>query len=418
MKIVQTYWTKPMFQKSGDLYNRLQGGWPSLKYALCAMVYSCLSIKKYYPNIELVTDTYGYKLLIEEFGLPYTKVNLSLNNFDADPNLWALAKVYSYGLQNEPFIHIDNDIFIWGKFPERIEKASLCCQNLEQLSLDYQEGLNLIKTHIPSKSNIFNEFIDNNNLMNLYAVNAGILGGNDIDFIKTYSKNVLDFYNHQINKFSLIGEKIGLLNIILEQLSFGVLAQKKGIKIEYLKQIIEFDELINDIIDIYSAPIRTKYVHCLGNIKKDLLVAQQIEFHLKSQYPNYYQKVLDYCYRNGFSTDIDLIRYNKFNDVFNLLSSYESVELFMDQVKFRIKPNLYILGDKDTLCLRTPTEDIPLSGWGKMMAYIKNYKTGRELSEELHIDLNKYFCKEEIQENVFSYLLHTLYRGNLIDYLV
>lgn len=90
----------------------------------------------------------------------------------------------------------------------------------------------------------------------------------------------------------------------------------------------------------------------------------------------------------------------------------------MDQVKFRIKPNLYILGDKDTLCLRTPTEDIPLSGWGKMMAYIKNYKTGRELSEELHVDLNKYFCKEEIQENVFSYLLHTLYRGNLIDYLV
>lgn len=417
MKIVQTYWTKPMFHKSGDLYNRLQGGWPSLKYALCAMVYSCLSIKKYYPNIELVTDTYGYKLLIEEFGLPYTRVNLSLNNFDADPNLWALAKVYSYGLQDEPFIHIDNDIFIWGEFPERIETAPLCCQNLEQLSLDYQEGLNIISTQIPTKSGIFRELI-NSNLTSLYAVNAGIIGGNDIDFIKTYSKNVLDFYSSQKEKFSIIGEKIGLLNIVLEQLSFGFLAQKESIKVEYLKQIIDFDELINDIIDIYSAPIRTKFVHCLGNIKKDLLVAQQIEFHLKSQYPNYYQKVLDYCSRNGFSTDIDILKYKNFNNVFHLLSSYDTVELFMDQVKFRIKPNSYILGDKENLCLRTPTEDIPLSGWGKMMAYIDNYKSGKELSEELHADLDKYFCKEEIQENVFSYLLHTLYRGNLIDYLV
>ena len=418
MKIVQTYWTKPMFQKSGDLYNRLQGGWPSLKYALCAMVYSCLSIKKYYPNIELVTDTYGYKLLIEEFGLPYTKVDLSLNNFDADPNLWALAKVYSYSLQDEPFIHVDNDIFIWSKFPERIEKASLCCQNLENLSLDYQEGLNIIENHIPQKFNMFNEFINNNNLMNLYAINAGILGGNDIDFIKTYSQNVLDFYNCQTDKFSSIGEKIGLLNIILEQLSFGLLAQKKGIKIEYLKHIIDFDELINDIIDIYSAPIRTKYVHCLGNIKKDILVAQQIEFHLKSQYPNYYHKVIDYCIRNGFSSDIDTPKYNKFNKVFNLLSSYDSVEHFLDQVKFKIKRNSYIIEDKDKLCLRTPAEDIPLSGWGKMMAYMVNYKTGRQLSDELYADLNKHFCMEDIKENVFSYLIHTLYRGNLIDYVV
>ena len=190
MKIVQTLWTKPMFQKSGDLYNRLQGGWPTLKYALCAMVYSCLSIKKYYSNIELVTDSNGYKLLIENFGLPYSNINVSLNDFNADPNLWALAKVYSYGLQKEPFIHVDNDIFIWAKFPDRIENASLCSQNIETLTLDYQDGLNIINTHIPAKKNIYNEYSDNTNFGTIYAVNAGILGGNDLDFINTYSKYV------------------------------------------------------------------------------------------------------------------------------------------------------------------------------------------------------------------------------------
>lgn len=406
-----------MFQQSGELYNRLQGGWPSLKYALCAMAYSCLSIKKFYPNIELVTDSYGFRLLVNELGLPYSYVSLALNDFDANPNLWALAKVYSYGLQNEAFIHVDNDIFLWGKFPRRIEQASLCCQNIEQLSLDYQEGLDILKTHFIPSPTIFKGLADESDLSNVHAVNAGILGGNNVDFIREYSQLVMDFYTKRPYEFSLVGERIGLLNIIMEQLSFGYLARQANIEVECLKHITDFDELINNIIDIYAAPIRTKYVHCLGNIKKDLAVAQQIEFHLKSQYPEYHQRILEYCEQSGSVTALDMRQFHNFEQIFHLLSSYESVESLMDNVKFRISKQCKVKQSSDCTSLISEGNAIPLSGWGKMMVYMTEFKTGNQLTEELYNDLKDYFSKAEIQDNVFSYMLHSLYRGNFIEYI-
>ena len=113
MKIIQTYWTKPMFHTSEELYNRIKGGWPAMHYALSAMAYSCLSIKKYYPDIELVTDSFGMELLIDVLDLPYKNVNLALDKFDVNLNLWALAKVYSYSLQEEPFTL--TMIYLYGK---------------------------------------------------------------------------------------------------------------------------------------------------------------------------------------------------------------------------------------------------------------------------------------------------------------
>lgn len=421
MKIVQTYWTKPMFQKSGELYNRLQGGWPSLKYALCAMAYSCLSIKKFYPNIELVTDSLGYNLLIEELSLPYSKVDLSLNNFDVDPNLWALAKVYSYSLQQEPFIHVDNDIFIWGKFPSDIENSALCCQNFEQLSKDYSEGLSLLKKYISFSNSLFENLIYNDDyLNNCFAVNAGILGGNNVDFIKFYSQYILDFYKTRKHEFEKVGECVGLLNIILEQLSFGVLSKEKNININCLKHIADFDELINNIIDIYSTPIKTKYVHCLGNIKKDVFIAQQIEFHLKSQYPDYYDKINEYCIKNGFANnlDIDMNRFNIFENVYNLLSLFDNVSDFMKTVQFRLNSNHFISLENGVFLLTTPNNNIPLSGWGKIMTHLDRFKTGNDIVNEFLPHLQETFNKEEIEDNVFSFLLHTIYCGNLIEFRV
>lgn len=417
MKIVQTYWTKPMYQKTGELYNRIQGGWPSLKHALCAMAYSCLSLKKFYPNIELTTDSLGYKLLIEELALPYSKIDLSLNDFDADPNLWALAKVYSYSIQQEPFIHVDNDIFIWEKFPNNIEKATLCCQNIEQLSNDYIEGMRLVKNHISYSGSIFEKLISSNDLFpNYYAVNAGILGGNNVNFINSYAKYIIDFYNSHKQEFKNIGESVGLLNIIIEQLSFGILSKEKDIKIDCLKQIANFDELINNIIDIYSAPIKTKYVHCLGNIKKDEFIAQQIEFHLKSQFPFYYDRIVNYCIRNGGVDNIDMAKFKIFDNVYSMVSSYNDMSEFMNKVQFKIKSNCHITEHNGAFFIETPYSKIPLSGWGQILTFLEEFHTGNDIVKKLVPYLKDFFAKEELEDNVFSFLLHSLHRGNLIDY--
>ena len=93
---------------------------------------SCLNAKKIYGNIELYTDTVGKKILIDKLNLPYDRVHLVFDNndfMDSLPNeLWAISKIYTYSLQNEPFIHVDGDFILW----ENLDfQKDITCQNLE-----------------------------------------------------------------------------------------------------------------------------------------------------------------------------------------------------------------------------------------------------------------------------------------------
>jgi hypothetical protein len=71
MKIVQTFWTKP----------GLNGHWIDPAFHYLSWALSCLQLRQFYSNVELYTDDFGCQLLLEEFRLPYTKVNLTLNDF-------------------------------------------------------------------------------------------------------------------------------------------------------------------------------------------------------------------------------------------------------------------------------------------------------------------------------------------------
>src|ERR1700730_5036463 len=129
MKIIQSFWSKPSREISSD---KSMGGWLEKKNNYMSWALSCLQFRSFYDEVELVTDRYGYDLLINQLELPYTNVKIvldDLNDFHSD--LWALGKIYAYSLQDEPFIHADGDIYIWEKFSDKIENAELVAQNIE-----------------------------------------------------------------------------------------------------------------------------------------------------------------------------------------------------------------------------------------------------------------------------------------------
>jgi hypothetical protein len=99
MKIVQTLWTLPSFAKTSktNLENRLSGGWLYPKYYYCAMAYSCLTLKKFYDQVELVSDDFGINLLINKLKLPYSSYKVLPDYFNSVLiGLWPLPKVYSF----------------------------------------------------------------------------------------------------------------------------------------------------------------------------------------------------------------------------------------------------------------------------------------------------------------------------------
>src|SRR5215213_9355428 len=105
MKIVQSFWTKPFLQAGEFLIDsRMNGGWLDRKYNYFSWALSCLQLRKYYSEVELVTDNLGKFILIDCMQLPYTKVVVRLNEIDHyDSSLWALGKIFAYSLQTTPF---------------------------------------------------------------------------------------------------------------------------------------------------------------------------------------------------------------------------------------------------------------------------------------------------------------------------
>ncbi len=100
-----------------------------------------LSINRFYKNMEWVADEVDTEILIDKLDLPYTSVKFLPNKFnDFNVGLWAFPKIYAYGIQNEPFIHVDNDVFISEKLSSEIEGAELIVQNREQVN-SYGKGV-------------------------------------------------------------------------------------------------------------------------------------------------------------------------------------------------------------------------------------------------------------------------------------
>ncbi|MGO4294308.1 DUF6734 family protein [Chitinophaga sp. RAB17] len=289
MKIVQSFWSKPSRQSNSQLVDaRFNGGWlhRSLNYYSWAL--SCLQLRKYYDSVELVTDEWGKEILIDKLNLPYTKVTVALdelNRFDA--GMWTMGKVYAYGLQQEPFIHVDSDVFIWKPFEDDIVNAALVAQNLEEKGQGYSESfLTVCDTfsHVPE---YFQPLYDQGFSP---SANAGILGGNNIPFMQNYVREVFSFLdNNKKDLDSMIRQNAGNFSVVCEQVIFYSYAKHCGVDIGYL--LPATPSLPPDIGYFHMAEQNRGLVHCVSFYKRDLLSYATLKWRLWENYPAYYNKI-------------------------------------------------------------------------------------------------------------------------------
>jgi hypothetical protein len=241
--------------------------------AVAQILLFCVSVqlfvnKKILSSNELVTDDLGAEILINKLYLPYSKVSFLPDYIQNLPTgLWAFPKIYSYSIQNEPFIHIDNDIFLWNKLPESIEKSELIVQNYEKITEDYDTALE----HIIDYFEIIPDYIKHGNDYDKFknqSINAGIFGGRDVSFINSYTKEVFSFLDGNIKTIRKYPHKAGVLNVIFEQLTFFQLAKQQQKKISTLFKKDFYENMVN-MIRFEMVPIEHTYIHCLGELKKN-----------------------------------------------------------------------------------------------------------------------------------------------------
>lgn len=289
MKIVHSFWSKPILNFNNKK-EKSYGGWRQLDYLYMSWALSCLTFCRQYKNIELVTDKAGYNLLVKQLRLPYTNVKIVLDKLDHySERLWAIGKLYAYQIQKDPFIHVDGDVFIWKRFTPRIEKANLVTQQIDPLNRHYKNGLRQVY-----KDNFFLSKIIQNDLVknpDIKAHNAGILGGNNLDFFEEYCIEAFKMIDANLNKYHLPFNDTSYA-LLYEQLLFSSLVRQTNQKLVCL-----IDDSSPKAEQFYVSNFQNKhgnylkYVHLMGGTKNHLKYCYELRNQLQVEFPNYLETI-------------------------------------------------------------------------------------------------------------------------------
>jgi hypothetical protein len=288
MKIIHSFWSKPTLEKSVVRFeDRKMGGWLDKKYNYMSWTLSCLQFKKHYGYIELITDKKGNELFIEKLQLPYSHVEIKLDVLnDYHPDLWAVSKLFSYTLQDDPFFHVDGDVYVWKEL-ETLKNKPLVAQN-EDIGFEYYTTVwdELIANfdHIPSFM-----LNDRKNQPIMRACNAGIFGGTDVAFLKEFALEAFDFLKK--NKANFEKVSLGSTVLIYEQYLFSCLARAKNKSVTYL--FPSMSQGFEEITQFAAIPLKRHYVHAVGNAKKKMTACENLENRLRHDYPEYYYYILE-----------------------------------------------------------------------------------------------------------------------------
>ena len=298
MKYIQSFWSKPIFEQG---FNKSLGGWRDLKYFYMSWALSCLSIKKIYKEVELITDKKGYQILINNLGLPYTNVKVELDELNHYPaKLWAIGKLYAYNIQKEPFIHLDGDVYLWSEFEAELINSGIVAQQEDIDNGHYSKALLEIRNnnfHLP-------HIIENDlkKFSEMKSINAGIIGGNDITFFHDFCEEAFKFIDSNMKKYNeeLSGTSYA---IMYEQFLLSCLARKEKKEISYyfnfdLNQKKDF--FVEDVSDFINKYGRNKYVHLLSENKKQPSSCYELQNQLRLEFPDYYKKIINLFSQNWY----------------------------------------------------------------------------------------------------------------------
>ena len=290
MRAVWSFWSRPYH--AGHCFR-----WREPIDHLLAWGLSLRLAQAHYPETVLVTDSPGRALLIDRLDLPFTHVSTELDRLrDTDPCWWALGKLVAYSLQDQPFVHLDTDVFLWQPLPDPVAGAPVLAQHPETYHVAddrcgprivedafERAGLSLPAEWEWSRSRLAGRF---------HEANCGILGGMNVGFIQYYARLALDLVlspRHAAAWAAVAGK--GGLNTTVEQFllpacldfhRFDPGSPHRGIYLRYLfpSTSAAFDP---------AQAARAGFTHLLGEAKQDARVTTRLEERLRREDAAFYR---------------------------------------------------------------------------------------------------------------------------------
>jgi hypothetical protein len=228
-----------------------------------SLVVSANVAKKHYKEVHFYTDNYGEELIQPYLKyLPFTKIEVCLDELEwLHEGYWSLSKLYVYKIQKEPFVHIDNDVFLWDKIPNRFFEKDMFFQEIESFTHEffknfYGKGIELYGKSLPKEIKVYDG-----------AFNCGVFACCNEKSLKLMQKYyrisksfVLKLKTYKSNTYD-DGADRGLATVILEQL--------------FIYSLVKSYEIDFDVF-LYPNKIDFKYSHFLSHNKRLPKVVRRI----------------------------------------------------------------------------------------------------------------------------------------------
>jgi hypothetical protein len=287
MRAVWSFWSRPFEAHAGRVWSRPL-------HHLLAWGLSLATATRHYPETVLVTDRIGKKLLVDGLGLQFTSVSTELDRLDhADPQWWALGKLIAYGIQDQPFVHIDTDVFLWKPLPREITEAPVLAQCPEYFHRNSGRGSRDIENVFQSCGEplpVEWEWAASREDTFFREENCGIAGGCRVDFLRHYANTAADLALNPryASAWSRLNQKS---NMALEQFFLAACVDFhrhhpdspfRGVRVNYL--FPSWDEAVNPN---YAA--RAGFTHLLGDSKSSPAVGKRLEERMRRDDSSYFR---------------------------------------------------------------------------------------------------------------------------------
>ncbi|CAN5413202.1 hypothetical protein BH10PSE4_BH10PSE4_39900 [soil metagenome] len=286
MRAVWSFWSAPFFA-------HYESRWLSHKHHLLAWALSFKTASQHYPDTALVTDTAGARLLVDGLGLEFGSVDLRLDSLVAegrDVDWWVLGKLTAYEAQTRPFVHLDNDVFLWRPLPEAMTAAPVFAQNPEGFEFTDQSlyrleafmaGVADADGWLPPEWRVYAQ------ARRTGAVCCGILGGQDVAFLRRYAALAIAVIVHPRNQRVWPG--LGVRdNILVEQYFLAACIASRqasrGLPSADFQPAYLFPSPAEAFEPAHAAA--AGYTHLIGEAKVDAEIADRLERRVRADYPD------------------------------------------------------------------------------------------------------------------------------------
>lgn len=195
-RAIYSHYSRP--QLDGNTRNEI--GWYTEKHFWIGFALSVYFSSKWFEKVAFYTDNTG-SMMASFFGIEFNEVHSDFNSLDLPASLWSIPKIHAIARQQEPFLHIDSDVFLTKPLSQSYLTAQVLAQSYEHprsKSL-YEFGLRKLKGDEFYLTEDFRRGVYNRTKFT--PVNCGIVGGNNIWVFRKYTEQVLEMVETNFLKF-------------------------------------------------------------------------------------------------------------------------------------------------------------------------------------------------------------------------